>query len=307
MIASRGRPPHPPGGCCRACRRRRRAGPARRPWRPGCCAGPRAAARCSGRGDPRREARDRAEHVDGREVPDDGEPAVHHDVPVEDRPGRVGDRLVVVVAVDEHRVHAGDRADLAGARALEQLREQGERRRRVAAGGRRLADREADLALGHRDAGQRVHHQHHVRALVAERLRDAGGDEGGAQAHDRGLVRGRDDHDRAREALGAEVVLEELAHLAAALPHQRDHRDLGLGAARDHRQQRRLADARAGEQAEPLTAPDGDEGVQHAHAQAERGVDPRPAHGLAARGGRGARKRPARSGPCRRRVGPGRR
>jgi len=35
--------------------------------------------------------------------------AVQHHVAVEDRAGRVGDRLVVVVALHQHRVEAGDR------------------------------------------------------------------------------------------------------------------------------------------------------------------------------------------------------
>ena len=64
-----------------------------------------------------------------------------------------------------------------GAGALQQARQHGEHRRRVAAGGRRLADRQADLALGHRQAGDRVHHQQHVGALVAEALGDRRGHE----------------------------------------------------------------------------------------------------------------------------------
>ena len=75
------------------------------------------------------------------------------------------------------------------------------------------------------------------RAGVAEPLGDPGGDEGGAQPLDRRGVGGGDDDDRAGQPLGAEVVLEELADLAAALADQGDHRDLGVGAAGDHREQ----------------------------------------------------------------------
>ena len=50
----------------------------------------------------------------------------------------------------------------AGAGALEQPRQRGEHRGRIALGGRRLADRQADLAPRHRDARDRVHHQQHV-------------------------------------------------------------------------------------------------------------------------------------------------
>ena len=62
----------------------------------------------------------------------------------------------------------------AGAGALEQPGEQGEHRRRVAAGGGRLAGRQADLALGHGDAGEGVHHQHDVLRPRRGRTRRSG-------------------------------------------------------------------------------------------------------------------------------------
>ena len=49
-----------------------------------------------------------------------------HDVAVEDRPGGVADRVVQVVALDQHRVEAGDAAGRAGAGPLEQPGQQGE-------------------------------------------------------------------------------------------------------------------------------------------------------------------------------------
>ena len=70
-----------------------------------------------------------------------------------------------------------------------------------------------------------------------------GGDERAARAHQRRLVAGRDDHHRARQPFGAERVLDEVAHLAAALAEQRDHVDVGLRLAGDHAEQRALADA----------------------------------------------------------------
>ena len=243
-----------------------------------------------GRGDGGRDAGDRLEDVDAREVAGGREAAGQHDVAVEDRAGGVADRLVHVVALDEDGVEAGDAAGLAGAGALEQLGEQGEDRRRVAAGGGHLAGRQADLALGHGEARDAVHHEHDVAALVAEVLGDAGGGQRGAQAHERRLVGGGDDDDRAGESLRTEVVLEELPDLAAALADQGDDRDVGLAVAGDHRQQARLADAGAGEDAEALAAADGDERVEGAHAEGERGVDPRPAQRV--RRGAG-RRRPA--------------
>ena len=76
-----------------------------------------------------------------------------------------------------------------GAGALEQPGQQREDARRVAAGGGRLAGGQADLALGHRDPGEAVHHQHDVPAAVAEPLGDPGGDEGRAQPLDRRVRR----------------------------------------------------------------------------------------------------------------------
>ena len=111
---------------------------------------------------------------------------------------------------------------------LEQPGQQREHRRRVAARRGRLAGRQPDLALRHREAGEAVHQQQHVVALVAEPLGDARRGERGAQAHERGLVGGRDDDDRAGEAFGAEVVLDELAHLSATLADEREHRDAAL-------------------------------------------------------------------------------
>ena len=204
--------------------------------------------------------------------------------------------------------------------------------RRVAAGRGRLARRQADLALGHGGAGDRVHEQQDVAALVAERLGDAGGHERRLEADQRRLVGGGDDDDRARHALGAEVLLEELADLAATLPDEADDPDVGVGAAGDLGQQAGLADAGAGEDAQALALAAGDEGVERADAEGEGLVDPgagervrrlagqvdevdaaspaagrRPPAGPGRRArGRAAPRRPAPAGACRWRA-PGRR
>ena len=158
----------------------------------------------------------------------------------------------------------------AGPGAFEQPRQFGEHGRRIALGGRRLAGGEADLALRHREARDRVHQHQHVLAEVAEIFGDRQRQIGGLAAHQRGLVGGRDHHHRAREALLAEIVLQELLHLAAALADEADHRDVGHDIAREHREQHRLADARAGEDAHALAAAAGEEGIERAHAEIER-------------------------------------
>src|ERR1043165_8545464 len=72
------------------------------------------------------------------------------DMAVHDGAGGVDDRVRRVVAVGEHRIERGDRAagERVGARALDEARDEPERGGRIALHGRRLAERQADLALG---------------------------------------------------------------------------------------------------------------------------------------------------------------
>ncbi len=62
------------------------------------------------------QARDRGERVDGRIAPLLGDRPVEHDVAVEDAARAIRDRVVVVVAVDQHREDRGDGAGAVGAR-----------------------------------------------------------------------------------------------------------------------------------------------------------------------------------------------
>ncbi len=111
-------------------------------------------------------------------------------------------------------------------------------------------------------------------SVVAEMLGESQRQEGGLAAHQGGLVRRRDDHDRARKALVAEILLEELLHLTAALADEADDGDVRGGIARQHRKKHGLADARAGENAHALATAAGGEGVEHAHAKIEGLPDP---------------------------------
>ena len=78
-----------------------------------------------------------SQHVDRREVLRVRELAREHDVSVEDRTGRVGHRLVEVVALDEHGVEAGDAARSAPFRRARAGAGSGrEDRRRIALRGR---------------------------------------------------------------------------------------------------------------------------------------------------------------------------
>ena len=159
---------------------------------------------------------------------------------------------------------------IARARALEQPRQRREHRRRISLRRRRLADGETDLAPRHRDARDRVDHQQHFLALIAEILGDRRRDERAARANERRLIAGRDDDHRAREPFGAERVLDEVANLATAFAEQRDDVDVRLRLSRDHAEQRALADARAGEDADALAFAEREESIDRAHAGLER-------------------------------------
>ena len=190
---------------------------------------------------------------------------------VEDAAHGVRHRFVVVVAVHQHAEDAGDGASFrARPGALQQARQLGEHRRRIAFGGRRLAGREPDLALRHGKARHRVHQHQHVLADVAEIFGDRQRQIRRLPAHQRRLVGSGYHHHRTREARRAEIVLQEFLHLAAAFADQTDDRNVGRHVAGEHGQQHRFADAGAGEDAHALAAADGEEGIERAHPEIER-------------------------------------
>ena len=113
----------------------------------------------------------------------------------------------------------------------------------------RLARGQTDLALGAREAGDRIHHEAARAAAVAEPLGDRRGHERRLEAHQAGRDRWSRTTTTERARPRPQRLLDELGHLATTLAHEADHVDVGLGLARDLAEQRRLAHARAGEQA----------------------------------------------------------
>ena len=81
------------------------------------------------------------------------------------------------------------------------------------------------------------------------------------QPHERRVIGGSGDHDRARAVLGAEDALDEFLHFAAALADQSDDDHVRARVAGHHAEQHALADAAAGEQTDTLTAADGQQRV----------------------------------------------
>lgn len=90
----------------------------------------------------------------------------------------------------------------------------------------------------------------------------------------RGRVRGLGDHHRALAAFRSQHVVDEFAGFPPPLADQADHDDVGVASARQHRHQHRLADTGAGKDAEALTAPHGDEGIENPDAQIHPAAKP---------------------------------
>ena len=174
----------------------------------------------------------------------------------------------------------------AGAGPLEQPGQQREDARRVAAGRRRLAGGEADLALGHRDAGEAVHHQHDVAGRRRGTTRRSGWRRRPRAAAPPAAASevATTTTERARPSGPRSFSMNSRTSRPRS-PTRAMHRDLGVGAAGDHRQQ--ACDLPTPEPAKmPMRwpRPHGDERVEGADAEADLAVDP------------GAR--PAASGAC---------
>ena len=78
-----------------------------------------------------------------------GEPAVEHDVAIEQRAYRIHQRILLVVAFHQQTVKRGDAAVAKMSGALDQLGKQREYRRRVAFRRGRLAGGQSNFALRH--------------------------------------------------------------------------------------------------------------------------------------------------------------
>ena len=217
-----------------------------------------------------------AQDVDRRKTSAFGDGPVQDHVPVENAAHGIGDGFVVVVAFDQHRKQPGDGALIGGSRAgpLQQLRQLGEHHRRIALAGRRFARRQADLPLGHGEAGDGIHQAQDVFFLVTEVFGHRHGDVGGLTAEQGAFVGGGDDDDAVGHAFGAEVILDKLPRLAGPFADHADDADLGGGMPSHHRQQRRFADARAGENTHPLPLAAGQKNIHRAHAQIDLAPHP---------------------------------
>jgi hypothetical protein len=161
---------------------------------------------------------------------------------------------------------------------LDELRQARENRWRVAAGDRRLADGQRNLALRHGVAGQRVHDQQDMPAAIAEVLGDAGRVGCSLQTHQRADVGRCGDDDGPAQAFLTENLLDELLDFATPFADQADDDDVSFGIAGHHAEQDALADPGAGEKAHALATADTQQGVDGAYADIERLLDRRSRH-----------------------------
>ncbi len=95
---------------------------------------------------------------------------------------------------------------------------------------------------------------------------------GASLPHHRAFVAGRDDRD-GHIAVGAETIVDEFAHLAAALADERDHHAVEAFRAGDHAEKRGFSDAGSREDANSLPGADRHEEIDHPHARLDRGFD----------------------------------
>ena len=103
------------------------------------------------------QATDTFQNIDGRIMIRVGQRPRQHQVPIQNTTHRIGHRFVHVVTFDQDRIQRRDGAGFTRARSLQQTRQQRKDRGRVTARCRRLADREPDLALRHRETRHRIH------------------------------------------------------------------------------------------------------------------------------------------------------
>ena len=163
---------------------------------------------------------------------------------------------------------------------LNQVGKQGEHRRWIPFGSRRLANRQTDLALCMGHAGQAVTQHQDVLALVTEILGNHMRHVRGLEAqHGRHVGRCRNHH-RLSQTLFAQRLVDKGLHFAATFTNQTNHHDVGLGKARQHAQQHTLAHARTRHQANALATANRQGAVDGFHAHIQNIHDGAPLHGV---------------------------
>ncbi|MOA20300.1 hypothetical protein D3C78_1407350 [compost metagenome] len=157
--------------------------------------------------------------------------ARQYDVAIQDRACLVGDRLGHVIPLHQHGIEGGDGAFVGLTRPLHQAGQGGKHRRGVTAPGGGFAGGQADFTLGAGEAGDGVHQQQHLLALIPEIFGDGGGDKACfGPLHGR-AIRGGDHQHCLLETLFPQIRLDKLPHLPSPLPDKGKYCDIHFGAA----------------------------------------------------------------------------
>ena len=225
----------------------------------------------------------RAQQVDRRITPAFRDGAVQHHMAVQNPAQDVCYRFLNVRSGHEDREDRGDRAgpDRPGSGPFAKLHDHVRRRRGIAAQGRDFTGGDGDLAMRLGEAGDRISQEDDAAALVAKMLCHGHRRPGAAAAGQRRLVRCGGDDDRPRQPLGPQRFLDELTQLAPAFTDQRNHRHVRFEAFGEMAQKAGFPDAGPGEQSDPLSVHDREEGVEDAHPRLQP-----PPEGCARTGGR---------------------
>src|SRR5206468_2158765 len=151
-------------------------------------------------------------------------------------------------------------------------------RQKVPAGGRiafgrgRLTGRQSNLALRHRKTRERIDHQQNVltdgsKILGYRRCRHCS-----PYPQEWRLVR-RGSNNYGTHATFRAKHVHKLAYFPPALTDQRQHGEIGGGAARHHADQRALADAAASEDSDALSPATRNKSIDRANAAANQLTD----------------------------------
>src|SRR5262249_52798586 len=100
-----------------------------------------------------------------------------------------------------------------------------------------------------------------VQSLITEVFGNGRRQPGAVQAHQWRMIRRSCNDDRTRSILGSEDSLDEFLHFTAALADQTNNDHVCAGVASHHTEQHALTDTAAGEEANTLAAPDGQQRV----------------------------------------------
>src|SRR5208337_3680985 len=95
-----------------------------------------------------------------------------NNVAIQQRTDRIDERVLLIVALHEHRVKGGDGAGAKLPGPLDEAGEPGEDRGRIALGRGWLSRGEADFASRHGEASERIENQENVFSLGGKELGD---------------------------------------------------------------------------------------------------------------------------------------